>query len=222
MNIEDSPISIDYYTDVLCIWAWIAQPRLEELHKQWGNKIRVHHRYVDIFGDACAKIPTQWGEADGFEKFHAHVAHSAKPYEHTQVHPDIWTRVRPNSSMTAHLFLKAVDLVAGYAQVDTLSTAMRHQFFTQAADVGKLENLLDMSDNLGINNDDILTALHNGKAMAVLSADYRSAKDCGIKGSPSWVLNSGRQTLYGNVGFRILNSNIEELIKNPAQEASWC
>lgn len=42
---------IDYYTDMLCVWAWIAQPRLEELQRQWGKQIEVRHRYVDIFGD---------------------------------------------------------------------------------------------------------------------------------------------------------------------------
>ena len=48
---------IDYYTDILCVWAWIAQPRLEELQRQWGQQIEVRHRYVDIFGDAHTKIP---------------------------------------------------------------------------------------------------------------------------------------------------------------------
>ena len=33
-----SPALIDYYTDVLCVWAWIAQPRLDELQRQWGKK----------------------------------------------------------------------------------------------------------------------------------------------------------------------------------------
>jgi hypothetical protein len=35
-------------------------------------------------------------------------------------------------------------------------------------------------------------------------------------------MNGGRQILYGNVGYRILNANVEELLKHPEQEASWC
>ncbi len=58
--------------------------------------------------------------------------------------------------------------------------------------------------------------------MAALLADYRKAGERGIKGSPSWVMNEGRQVLYGNVGYRILNANIEELLRHPDQEASWC
>ena len=49
-----APALIDYYTDVFCVWAWIAQPRLDELQRQWGNKIVVRHRFLDIFGDRGA------------------------------------------------------------------------------------------------------------------------------------------------------------------------
>lgn len=222
MSGNTSPISIDYYTDVLCVWAWIAQPRLEELRNQWGERIKIQHRYVDIFGNASEKIPAQWGERDGFDKFHDHVQHAAAPYEHTQIHSDIWTRVRPNSSMTPHLFLKAVELAADDSQMDAMATMIRHQFFTQAIDVGNLEILFDMSDELPVKREDIRAALTDGRAMSALSTDLKSAKDSAIKGSPSWVLNNGRQILYGNVGYRILNSNIEELLNNPTEEASWC
>ena len=36
MSHTTAPINIDYYTDVLCVWAWIAQPRLDELNRQWA------------------------------------------------------------------------------------------------------------------------------------------------------------------------------------------
>jgi predicted DsbA family dithiol-disulfide isomerase len=58
--------------------------------------------------------------------------------------------------------------------------------------------------------------------MAALSSDQRSAQDLGVRGSPTWVLNDGRQMLYGNVGYRILQANIEELLRQPTGEASWC
>ena len=27
----NQPLVIDYYTDILCVWAWVAQRRIEEL-----------------------------------------------------------------------------------------------------------------------------------------------------------------------------------------------
>jgi hypothetical protein len=37
------------------------------------------------------------------------------------------------------------------------------------------------------------------------------------------ILNQGRQKLFGNVGYRIIEANIQELLReaNPDQ-ASWC
>jgi len=58
--------------------------------------------------------------------------------------------------------------------------------------------------------------------MSALMSDYEDAKELGLKGSPSLVMNNGRQVLYGNVGYRILNANIRELLERPVSEASWC
>jgi predicted DsbA family dithiol-disulfide isomerase len=56
-----------------------------------------------------------------------------------------------------------------------------------------------------------------------VAADQRDADKMKIEGSPSFVLSEGRQKLYGNVGFRIIEANIEELLRGPhADEASWC
>jgi hypothetical protein len=35
-------------------------------------------------------------------------------------------------------------------------------------------------------------------------------------------MNQGRQILYGHVGYRVLNANIEELLSHPENKASWC
>ena len=44
-----------------------------------------------------------------------------------------------------------------------------------------------------------------------------------IEGSPSVVLNAGRQKLYGNVGLRIIEANIQELLRAAdGDQASWC
>jgi predicted DsbA family dithiol-disulfide isomerase len=75
---------------------------------------------------------------------------------------------------------------------------------------------------MGIERTNLKQAIDDGRAIAALSADMRSAADQGVKGSPTWVLNEGRQVLYGNIGYRILSANIEELLKHPGNEASWC
>ena len=222
MSHTTAPIHIDYYTDVLCVWAWIAQPRLEELNRQWAGRVTIRHRYLDIFGDSHRKITRQWGEADGFEKFGAHVVKSVAPFENLEVNPDIWTKVRPRSSLQAHLFLKAVALVTNEALVEPVALRIRQAFFSEAKDINEYSTLIECAEAENINEQLLKSALRDGSAIAALSDDQRSANALGMRGSPTWVLNDGRQLLYGNVGYRILDANIEELARHPNLEASWC
>jgi len=217
-----TPTVIDYYSDLLCVWAWIAQPRLEELQRQWGEQIAIRHRFVDIFGDSHSKIAQRWGADDGFEKFSAHIHHVAAPFEHARIHRDIWTSVRPRSSMPAHLLLKAIATVYDDSTVQAVALRFRRAFFVEARSIDQLPELIELAGELSLDAAAIKGALMDGRAMAEWSADQLIARELGIKGSPTWVLNEGRQVLYGNVGYRILHANIEELIKKPAAEASWC
>jgi len=217
-----APIHIDYYTDVLCVWAWIAQPRLEELNRQWAGKVTIRHCYLDIFGDSHSKISKQWGESDGFERFGAHVVKSAAPFENLEVNPDVWTKVRPRSSLQAHLFLMAVALVTDETLVESVALRVRQAFFSEARDINAYSTLIECAEAENIDEKSLKAALRDGRAMAALSNDQRNASALGMRGSPTWVLNEGRQLLYGNVGYRILNANIEELARRPKLEASWC
>ena len=62
-----------------------------------------------------------------------------------------------------------------------------------------------------------------GKILLMDAGDYQDADKMRIEGSPSFVLNEGRQKLYGDVGFRIIEANIQELLRAPAgDQASWC
>lgn len=221
MNGND-PVHIDYFSDVLCVWAWIAQPRLEELDCQWGDRVKVRHHYVDIFGDCFRKIPAQWGEADGFEHFAAHVHESAAPFDASDVHRDIWTKIRPRTSAQAHLALRAAGIACGETTMEKLAIRLRRAFFCDAQDISNMDLLLTLAEECQCSADSIRQCLGDGSAIAAYSTDLRRASEMGVRGSPTWILNGGRQVLYGNVGYRILNANIEELLKHPEEEASWC
>ena len=212
---------IDYYTDVLCVWAWVAQHRLDEMNRQWGDRIRLNHYYVDVFGDVADKMAQQWAQRGGYGGFAEHVAHSAKDFD-AVVHPDIWTRVRPATSGNAHLVIKAVELAFGCEASVRLALRIRKAFYESAQNIADFDVLCDLVDADGLDAEQVRQRVRNGDAMAQLLGDYQRAKAQGIKGSPSYVLDGGRQTLYGNVGYRVIHANIEELLKRPEDEASWC
>lgn len=217
-----SPLIIDYYTDILCVWGWIAQRRNEELLKQFGNKIDISYHYIDVFGDAATKIPTQWSERGGYDGFSAHVLESAKPFESAIVNADVWSKVRPMSSANTHLVLKAIELAYSKQHSIEFALKFRKAFFVDAQDISNIDVLLTIITQESLDCSLVNQAIANGSAMASLMKDYQQAKTLGLKGSPTYIMNSGRQTLHGNVGYRLLSANINELLNKSKNDASWC
>ncbi|MFT6310309.1 MAG: putative DsbA family dithiol-disulfide isomerase [Porticoccus sp.] len=213
---------IDYYSDVLCVWAWIAQRRIEELHKNFGSSIQFNYYYVDIFGDVATKMANQWASKGGYEGFAVHVKKSCDDYDAVTINPKTWVEVKPTTSANAHLLLKAVELnFAGNAAID-MALTIRKGFFESGVDISNLDCLYQLIESSGLDVALLKASVNNGEAIAALMSDYQQAKQNAIKGSPSYVMDGGRQTLYGNVGYRVLSANTEELLKRPEKEASWC
>lgn len=218
----DKTIIIDYYTDILCVWAWIAQKRVDELNKQLGNNIELQYHYLDVFGDVPTKITTQWKSKGGFIGFAEHIQQSVSAFEYADINPKVWTQVRPTTSANAHLMLKAVEITYDKKKSIDMALTFRTAFFIDGLDIGNLDVLCDLVNANGLDLNAINTSIRDGSAMATLMGDYQQSKRQNINGSPSFVLDGGRQTLYGNVGFDVILANIEALLKHSTDEASWC
>ena len=224
---------ISYFSDVLCVWAYVAHMRLEELLKQFGDQIEVDAHFCSVFGDAHGKIETVWADRGSYEGFNAHLKDVGNRFPHVDLHDRLWLDVKPRSSTSAHLFLKAVAVVEEQsanvptAYLDTLSHkaswALRRAFFAEARDVADWKVQAEIAESLGLEVAAIRAAIDSGEAIARLDADQRFAEEHGVSGSPTLMMNEGRQKLYGNVGYRLIEANVEELLRNPAEdEASWC
>jgi predicted DsbA family dithiol-disulfide isomerase len=118
--------------------------------------------------------------------------------------------------------LKAVELAYDRQASVDVALMLRNRFFNEARDIGRLDVILQLTGDKGFDPGLINQRIADGTAMAALMRDYQAARENNIKGSPSYVIDGGRQILYGNVGYRVIHSNIEELLKHPRDEASWC
>lgn len=222
MNTQTATISLDYYSDILCIWAYIAQARIDEVKKRFGNQVDVNYRVCKVFADTSHKMATVWKDRGGYEGFAEHLHEVAKQYDHIHLHEDIWTKTRPASSTPAHLTIKAVQKVAPDKCV-TITTALREAFFKEAKDIASSDVLEQVLEDVGVSVDKVNALICSGQAHALLEADMREKEQQNISGSPTYVLNEGRQKLYGNVGYGVIEANIKELLREPHMgAASWC
>ncbi len=129
--------------------------------------------------------------------------------------------------MPSHLLLCGVRLLesldeAASGATERAAWAVRRAFFRDCADVGDRSVLLEIAERCGIPVAAIERQLDNGAAHAALASDLDEARDQQVRSSPTLLLNEGRQRLVGNVGYRVIEANVSELIDRPEVQHSWC
>lgn len=228
-----SVAEITYFSDVLCIWAYASQARIEAVKDKFGDAIRIRHHFCSVFGDTAQKITATWNNKGGYDAFNTHLRSVAERFPHIEVHPEIWLKTRPPTSASAHVFMKAVErwdretgMMRSHSSesiFDRVLWALRCAFFRDCQDIARWDVQCEIAEAFGADTVAIRHYLDSGAAFAGLAADYNDADKMRIEGSPSFVLNEGRQKLYGNIGFRLIEANIQELLRTHGiEEASWC
>jgi predicted DsbA family dithiol-disulfide isomerase len=227
-----SSIEITHFSDVLCVWAYLSQARMNAISDKFGPSVRIERRFCSVFADTAQKIEATWKDKGSYDGFNWHLRQIAQRYPHIELHHEVWLKTRPASSASCHLFLKAVQLLDDQGRTgsqgepplfDRVVWATRCAFFRDCLDIARWEVQSKIAEQFGIKVSAVQELIHCGLAFARLAADYQEADKMRIEGSPSLVLNQGRQKLYGNVGFRIIEANILELLRQPqADDASWC
>ena len=221
-------IRVVHFSDVLCVWAYVAQARMDQLAVDFGDEVAVEYRFCSVFGNAREKLEKSWRERGGLDGFSAHLRGVVAQFPHVEVHPRPWLESAPRSSLAAHVFLTAIRVLEGRGELEPGASpraawATRLAFFREARDVSVRDVQLRIAEGLGFGRAPIEACLDDGTAHAALSSDYDAARELDIKVSPTLVLNEGRQHLNGNVGYRVIEANVRELLRSPSVDsASWC
>jgi len=230
------PVQLSYFSDILCVWAYVAQIRLDELQAEFGERLRIHYHFLPVFGCTDHRIGEGWRERGGFAGFGEHVREVCADFPHVAISPEVWRRNIPRSSATGHHFLKSVQLLEekgivpaeglerfeGRSTMEETIQRVRLAFFRDARNVGDLAELLAIGDELELPREAIMQQMNEGEALAALFRDVELRDEYKLEGSPTYYLNQGRQKLYGNVGYKIIQANVAEILEGPGGAASWC
>ena len=221
-----SALKIVHFSDVLCVWAYIGQDSLFKLVEKFGDRIEVEEHFCSIFPDTQTKINKAWHDRGGFSGYADHVKTVAKGFENVSIHDDVWSKVRPKSSASPHLFIKAIELLEYEATEGTFfnrlsnraAKELRTAFFVEAQDISNWAVQRAIGEKIGIVFDEILKKIETGEAIAKLAADYELAQSLRVQGSPTYILSEGRQILFGNINYNILEANVSELLSEKRNE----
>jgi len=233
---KSQKVKLSYFSDILCVWAYTAQARLDELKKQMGDKLEIDYHFIPIFSCTTTRIGDGWKDKGGYSGFSKHTKSIGKKFPHVNIHEKIWTQNIPSSSANAHLFFKAIQLLQ---TKNTISTKLhkefdgrscfeefvwqvRSNFFENAKNIADQKILFELAEQLDFPISQIEKLIQKGDAMAALFNDIEIKDAHHIEGSPTYLLNEGRQKLYGNVSYNIIAANVQEIIEKPDNQASWC
>lgn len=215
--------TVHYFSDVLCVWAWLGEVRHEKVLEAYGGRAQITGHFCSVFTDTVHKIEKVWGHRGGYEGFNRHLVETAGRFDHVTLNEDVWRTVKPKTSSGPHLFLRAVARVADAATFEIATRRVRNAFFAEARDISSWGVLAEIAEELGIDYAAVQAQLQDSSAIADLAYDEQLASKLGVKGSPTWVMNEGRQVLFGNVGYRTVAANLDEILHEPTPgEASWC
>ena len=106
--------------------------------------------------------------------------------------------------------------------VETVAWELRLAFFRDLQDISMRAVQLNLAESCGFNPADIERRLDSGDAHAMLEQDIQLKDEYRVKVSPTLIFNEGRQVLIGNVGYKVIEANIHELLNRPDDQASWC
>ena len=229
-------IHISYVSDVLCVWAYVAEVRLDALRKEFQGSLELEYRFIPVFGSTRHRIGEGWKKRGGFRGFGAHVREVAAAFPHVSVDARVWDEVAPTTSATAHEMLCAARLLedegvlsterrggfGGRTILEEAAWRVRSAFFESARDISDRDVVLDVLGSVGVPLSALEPKLRSGEALAETCRDVELRDQLKIEGSPTYYLNQGRQKLFGNVGYRVVSANLRELLEQPGDQASWC
>ena len=183
-------IHVAYFSDILCVWAYVSEIRLYELRKQLGNKITISYYFIPLFGCTDHRIGSGWKERGGYKGYAQHVRDVCRDFPHVEVGDAAWNATIPKSSATSHHFLKAVQLLEqkslipnqpdkqhdNHTLFEETARRIRLGFFRDGMNIADEAVLFDIAEQLELPVHMIEKHMRNGEAMAAMCRDVELGK----------------------------------------------
>lgn len=220
-------IPVAYWSDPLCIWAFVAQPRLEAVLSRHGVRLALEHHIVPVFGSVPQRFRHGAWAREGPEGRAAATRRVARMHGREDISGDVWTDDAPASSWSSAAAVKAVGLLEAQEQARPGAMAdyllgMRQAFFVRNRNVSRRGEQLALAEAAGLDVTALEAALDDGRGAAALFEDHALRDAQHIVGSPTWVFDGGRAKLYGNFAEDLLHETVRTLVAGLAIGGSAC
>ncbi|MGX5695285.1 DsbA family oxidoreductase [Agromyces soli] len=187
-----TPIKIDIWSDIACPWCYIGKRHLEEGLASLGDDapdVEIEYHSFELAPDT--PVDFEGSEVDFLAK------HKGLPADRVQQMLQHVTGVAANAGLDYDFgalqhtkTLKAHELLhfakAQGRQLE-LSERLFKAYFTEGRHVGRIDELVDLAVDAGLDADAAREALESGRYAADVQADIAQAGAYGINGVPFFV-----------------------------------
>lgn len=220
-------LSFEYWSDPLCIWAYVAQPKLDRILEQYGDRLDVRYHVVPVFGSVPWRFREGSWSTSGVEGRVAATARVAAQFGYTNITGEVWRDNCPASSWAPGIAIKSVFALEEQGTFEpgtgaAYQWAIRRAFFEDNRNVARRVVQFEVAEQLGITREPIERFRDDGTGIALLWEDDQRRNDARIQGSPTFLFDGGRARLFGNFKERVLQSTISELLEDLASGGSAC
>jgi predicted DsbA family dithiol-disulfide isomerase len=220
-------VQLAYWSDPLCIWAFVAQDKLNRVRAQFGDDIQLNLHIVPVFGSIPHRFREGSWKAPGVEGRIASMQRIALEHTGQEITCQVWRDDPPASSWTPGAAFKAVQLmVAADKAPEGCELAylerMREWFFLENRNIARRDVQLALAESLGIPRAPLEACRDNGQAFAALWEDHQERERLKLRGSPTWLLAEDRAELFGNFPYELLEASIKALLAGVDPGGSRC
>lgn len=184
-----TPIRVDVWSDVQCIWCYISSARLRTAVDRHLGTVEVVHHSFQLSPDAPVDIDRD-----------AHIrSHNMDPARMQQIKTQLAQLIAgeglpydPDSTQptNSHRALELLHHAGTLGKRAELTQRLFEAYFAEGRHVGHVDDLLAIAEKVGLDRDMAATVLADRRYATAVDADARHAQQLGARGVPFYVINS--------------------------------
>lgn len=176
-----------YFADPMCSWCWGFSPAIEALRDEYRDRMKIALVLGGLRpGVTEAMTPTVREEI--LHHWHAVHDRTGQPFRFEGALPEGYMYDTEPAS-------RAVVTVSGIepSLIFPLFKAIQSAFYAEGRDVTQAAVLSELASGLGVDAAAFLNAFDSDAARAKTQAHFRQARQAGVRGFPTLIMQQGEQ-----------------------------
>lgn len=166
---------ITVFSDYVCPFCYLEEPDLARVREKYGDRVEVDWRAYELRPDP---IPTLDPDGEYLHRvWNASVYPMARSLGMTLRLPPVQPRSRKA--------LEAAEVAREKGVYDRMHTALFRAFFEEGRDIGEVEVLLEVGESVGLDTDELRTALEERRYTEKVIGDEDLARKLGVDSVPT-------------------------------------